>query len=448
MPPPAIQLEHLSKLYNLGSLGYTTLRELVDRWREGRRHGSRPPKVPVGLDPVQAGPLPNTFWALHDVSASIERGQVVGIIGRNGAGKSTLLKILSRITEPTGGRVVLRGRVGALLEVGAGFHHELSGRENIFLNGAILGMKRSEILRQLDEIIDFADLGAFIDTPVKRYSSGMYVRLAFAVAAHLEPEILLVDEVLAVGDARFQRKCLGKMRDISAAHGRTVIFVSHNLEAVQRLCSHCLLLERGRLVSHGATQHVVARYLDANIPHARPGQWIDVTGAPREGSGDARFVEVRFTSHNPLTAGQAYSDGPLEIELAIEAKGATRIQSLAVGIRDEMGRKLVNADLGIFGQTFDLLEGRTQVRLRIERLHLKPGIYGLALWLARYAGERVERSDILDYVEKSLDLEVVDLPAVEARTSIGQTGVVTCDFTLLDVSHSHTPRDRASHVQR
>ena len=447
MAQPAIQLENLSKLYKLGTLGYTTLRELVGEWRERRRHGSRPPQVPAGLDPVQIGPLPNSFWALHDISATVERGQVIGVIGRNGAGKSTLLKILSRITEPTSGRAVMRGRVGALLEVGAGFHPELSGRENIFLNGAILGMKRSDIVRQLDQIIDFVDLGAFLDTPVKRYSSGMYVRLAFGVAAHLESEILMVDEALAVGDARFQQKCLGKMRDISSDQGRTVIFVSHNLDAVQRLCSHCLLLDRGRLLSHGATAPVVARYLDANIPHARPGQWIDVTGASREGSGDARFTEVRFTSHNPLAAGQAYSDGPLELDLAIEAKAATRIQSIAVGIRDEMGRKLVNADVGILGQTFDFPEGRTHVRLRIERLHLKPGIYGLALWLARYAGDRVERGDILDYVEKGLDLEVVDLLPAEARTSIGQTGVVTCDFTLIDVSHSHTPRDRPFHTQ-
>jgi lipopolysaccharide transport system ATP-binding protein len=275
----------------------------------------------------------------------------------------------------------------------------------------------------------------------------MYVRLAFAVAAHLEPEILIVDEVLAVGDARFQKKCLGKMRDISTAHGRTVIFVSHNLEAVQRLCSHCLLLERGRLLSDGATQLVVARYLGENIPHAGPGQWIDVTGVPRDGTGDARFAEVRFTSHNPLAAGQPYCDGPLEFDLAIEAKTSARIQSIAVGIRDELGRKLVNADVGAFGHTFELHEGRTHVRLRIERLHLKPGIYGLALWLARYAGEQVEGRDVLDYIERAIELQVVDLLPTEARTAVGQTGIVTCDFSLLDFSHSHTPRDRSPRLQ-
>jgi ABC-type polysaccharide/polyol phosphate transport system ATPase subunit len=200
------------------------------------------------------------FWALRDVSFSIDQSEVVGLIGRNGAGKSTLLKILSRITEPTEGRVELRGRVGALLEVGTGFHPELTGRENIFLNGAILGMKRSEINRQFDKIVDFAQIGRFLDTPVKRYSSGMYVRLAFAVAAHLEPEILIVDEVLAVGDAEFQRKCLGRMDQLRSQQGRTVLLVSHNLEMVESLCTRCILLNEGRIVFDGNTRQALDLY--------------------------------------------------------------------------------------------------------------------------------------------------------------------------------------------
>ncbi len=203
------------------------------------------------------------FWALKDVSFEVKRGEVVGIIGRNGAGKSTLLKILSRITEPTEGEVRLRGRVASLLEVGTGFHPELTGRENIFLNGAILGMHRAEIKRKFDEIVAFAEVEKFLDTPVKRYSSGMYVRLAFAVAAHLEPEILIVDEVLAVGDAEFQKKCLGKMQDV-AKGGRTVLFVSHNLSAVQTLCKSCILLDRGRLVAKGNVGETVSRYLQSD----------------------------------------------------------------------------------------------------------------------------------------------------------------------------------------
>lgn len=207
-----------------------------------------------------SGAQDDTFWALKDVSFEVKRGEVVGIIGRNGAGKSTLLKVLSRITEPTSGQVRLRGRVASLLEVGTGFHPELTGRENIYLNGAILGMKRAEITRKFDEIVAFAEVEKFLDTPVKRYSSGMYVRLAFAVAAHLEPEILIVDEVLAVGDAEFQKKCLGKMQDVAKGEGRTVLFVSHNMAAVQTLCSSAILLRGGEILTHGAVTDAIAYY--------------------------------------------------------------------------------------------------------------------------------------------------------------------------------------------
>ena len=241
----AIRVDNLSKRYHLGArrgLGYRTLRESIMEgisapWRRLRGAASGAPSA-------------ETHWALKDVSFEIQPGEVVGVIGRNGAGKSTLLKILSRITEPHSGRVELRGRVGSLLEVGVGFHHELTGRENIFLNGAIFGMSRREIARKFDAIVDFAEVGPFLDTPVKRYSSGMYVRLAFAVASHMEPEILLVDEVLAVGDAVFQKKCLGKMDEVSRT-GRTVVFVSHNMATILNLCSKVIVLERGRLAFGG-----------------------------------------------------------------------------------------------------------------------------------------------------------------------------------------------------
>ena len=263
----AIAAAGLSKRYRIGELraGYGTLRESLVR----------------GANRIARGELRHDYhheeiWALRDVSFSIPQGQVVGIIGRNGAGKSTLLKLLARITSPTEGRAEIRGRVGSLLEVGTGFHPELTGRENVFLNGAVLGMKRREIGRKFSEIVDFAGVEKFIDTPVKRYSSGMYVRLAFAVAAHLEPEILLVDEVLAVGDAEFQRRCLGRMQDFGAS-GRTVLFVSHNMQAVARLCERTLLLDEGRIVHDGPSPEVVARYLQSGQGSGSFREWTDET---------------------------------------------------------------------------------------------------------------------------------------------------------------------------
>lgn len=257
-----IQVENLGKKYSIGSdrslnrQRYTALRDVI---KNGVKSISK--KL---INPWQTEtPREYTdFWALKDISFELRQGEVLGIIGNNGAGKSTLLKVLSRITEPTTGRVVLNGRVASLLEVGTGFHPELTGRENIYLNGSILGMEKQEIQRKFDEIVDFADVERFIDTPVKQYSSGMYTRLAFAVAAHLEPEILVVDEVLAVGDVTFQEKCLGKMEDVATKEGRTVIFVSHNLGMVNKLCGTCLYLDSGKLVSIGHTPSIVKQYLD------------------------------------------------------------------------------------------------------------------------------------------------------------------------------------------
>jgi lipopolysaccharide transport system ATP-binding protein len=284
--PPIIEVQNLSKKYRLGVVGATTLRE--DFARMTSRLRGREPQAEKG-----------EFWALRDVSFSARSGEAVGIIGRNGAGKSTLLKILSRITEPTSGRAVLRGRVASLLEVGTGFHQDLTGRENVFLNGAILGMKRPEIAACFDNIISFAEVEKFIDTPVKHYSSGMYVRLAFAVAAHLQPEILIVDEVLAVGDTEFQKKCLGKMHDV-AGQGRTVLFVSHNMAAVQQLTSRSLLLENGRVVFSGDTSAAIDRYVGG----ARDGAvFFDVASPARRGAGDAAaFESLRFERARPVFA--------------------------------------------------------------------------------------------------------------------------------------------------
>jgi lipopolysaccharide transport system ATP-binding protein len=259
-----IVADNLSKRYLVGHRTAQRevnpiLREVISR--EARNFARKTMDFVRGRAIVQGDEV-EEYWALKDVNFDVRRGEVLGIVGRNGAGKSTLLKILSRITEPTNGRVILRGRVASLLEVGTGFHQELTGRENIFLNGAILGMTRVEILRKFDEIVAFAEVEEFLDTPVKRYSSGMYVRLAFAVAAHLEPEILIVDEVLAVGDVEFQKKCLGRMRDIVNREGRTILFVSHNMEAIQRLCTKGIWIDKGRILCTGQIGDVIANYLD------------------------------------------------------------------------------------------------------------------------------------------------------------------------------------------
>jgi lipopolysaccharide transport system ATP-binding protein len=283
--PLVLRVERLRKRYRIGEREpYKALRDVLTDalTAPARRLRHRPP---------HSRPVEDRIWALDDVSFDIRRGEVVGLIGANGAGKSTLLKVLSRITEPTEGQVTIRGRVGSLLEVGTGFHPELTGRENVYLNGTILGMRKTEIDRRFDEIVEFSGIERFLDTPVKRYSSGMQVRLAFAVAAHLQPEILLVDEVLAVGDAEFQERCLGKMRDVTR-EGRTVIFVSHNLAAVRALCSRALLLDHGRLAFDGATDRAIERYLHRE----RRGHGAVVEGADLE----ARLVKGRVYGDAPL----------------------------------------------------------------------------------------------------------------------------------------------------
>jgi lipopolysaccharide transport system ATP-binding protein len=291
---PIIAVENLSKKYTIGHQGssYHTLRDVIANALSMRR--LRPSLVasrsPAGGVRSAVVRRPEDFWALKDVSFEVKQGEVAGIIGRNGAGKSTLLKILSRITEPTTGRVRIRGRVASLLEIGTGFHPELTGRENVFLNGAILGMSREEIKRKFDEIVAFAEVEQFLDTPVKRYSSGMYVRLAFAVAAHLEPEILIVDEVLAVGDYEFQRRCLGKMNEV-AHGGRTVLFVSHNMTAIEELCPQSILLKNGRIERSGPTHEVVGHYLSSTVADSA---WQIDEQTDREGTGNARITRLEL----------------------------------------------------------------------------------------------------------------------------------------------------------
>jgi lipopolysaccharide transport system ATP-binding protein len=293
MSKTVIKVENISKQYRLGSVSTGTLSHDLNRWWHTVR-GKEDPYLMIGEtnDRTQKGSS-EYVWALKDISFDVKQGDVLGIIGRNGAGKSTLLKILSRTTAPSTGSVKINGRVASLLEVGTGFHPELSGRENIFLNGAILGMTKQEIKKKFDEIVEFAGVERYIDTPVKRYSSGMYVRLAFAVAAHLEPEILIVDEVLAVGDAEFQKKCLGKMKDVSEKEGRTILFVSHNLTAVKNLCTSGIFLKNGQLELSGTTEEVINYYLKTGFTGSKEIVWDSESVAP--GTEEVRFRSVRVT---------------------------------------------------------------------------------------------------------------------------------------------------------
>jgi lipopolysaccharide transport system ATP-binding protein len=417
MSQVAIQASHLSKMYLIGRAQQRqdTLRDLlVDLARRPfRRDGQQD----------QADQL----WALKDVSFEVMHGEVLGIIGRNGAGKSTLLKILSRITEPTQGRAVINGRVGSLLEVGTGFHPELTGRENIYLNGSLLGMRRAEIERKFDEIVAFAEIERFLDTPVKRYSSGMYVRLAFAVAAHLEPEILLIDEVLAVGDLEFQKKCLGKMGEV-ASFGRTVLFVSHNMNAVQRLCSKALMLDQGQIVSYGKTDKVVSDYYTQVAAVARVNQWNDLTHLPREGTGRAQFTRISFTSKNPAYDDRPYPNGPLEVDLEIASDGAYPVSSMAFTLYDALGTMLINTDTISQGTLIHLRPGLNRVRFKLERLNLTAGVYTLGLWMANPPAE------VFDWIKYGLNVEVVDPET--GSLGIRVKGAVLCDFSVQQLGAS------------
>lgn len=428
----AIVAESLGKLYRIGRRErYQTLRDVVAEAvtssirRTSRLIGPHPRTAPQENDHD-----PSTVWALRDVSFTLEQGEVLGVIGRNGSGKSTLLKILSRITDPTQGRAEIHGRVGSLLEVGTGFHQELTGRENIYLNGAILGMRRAEINRNFDEIVAFAETERFIDTPVKHYSTGMYMRLAFAVAAHLQTEILLIDEVLAVGDAAFQKRCLGKIGRIASA-GRTVLFVSHDLEAVQRLCTRCILLDHGHVTEEGTAAETVARYLSTVAVQGRPNEWLDLHGVDRIGNGAARFVGVKYGSTDASVGYQPYTRGPLEFSFLIRADAACEVGGLAVTICDQLGTRLLNADLETLDRVVPLRPGMHQVQLRIEQLLLNPGVYRLSFWLADRGNGRY-RDGVYDYLESACEIEVFG--SKFNRIEVRFEAPVVCDFTIGEVT--------------
>lgn len=350
------------------------------------------------------------LWALKDVSFEVSEGEVLGIIGRNGAGKSTLLKILSRITTPTEGEIRMQGRVGSLLEVGSGFHPELTGTENVYMNGAILGMSKTEITSKLDDIVSFAEMEQFISTPVKHYSVGMFMRLAFAVAAHLDSEILIIDEVLAVGDAKFQARCLAKMGEV-ARSGRSVLFVSHNLEATQALCDRGLLLEAGRLVLDSSTDEVIDHYRRLAGVTTRSGDSVDVSDLEREGGTEARFATIDVQGRPPGSTDH-FSDGgvlstgdQLTFNIDIEASAAMEVASFGLTFGTEGGQMLLNLDWGDGGNVVHLVPGVNKISATIPRLQLAPGRYRLGLRLSNPVTTRIG-SGAIDMLDPALVLQV------------------------------------------
>lgn len=392
MPAPIITVENLSKRYFVGHRAKResdpALRELLGR--ELKNAVRKTADLVRGRQIVQGDEI-EEFWALRDVSFEVQEGEVLGIIGRNGAGKSTLLKILSRITRPTEGRVTIGGRVASLLEVGTGFHPELSGRENIYLNGAVLGMTRLEIRRKFDEIVAFAEVEKFLDTPVKRYSSGMYVRLAFAVAAHLEPEILIVDEVLAVGDAEFQKKCLGKMDEVSRREGRTVLFVSHNMAAMQSLSKTGLMLQAGIIRSQGAIGDVIANYQMGKSDAAN--RWIRPSGSKRA---DVVFDRLAVS----------FVEGPAPrlsctMEITVRARRADSM--VAIDVQDPLGASIMQA----LPSTSPFVPGEPgcyRVLAEILLPALTPGSYSLCFWIGPHYTETY------DLVSNALRFDVIHSP--------------------------------------
>jgi lipopolysaccharide transport system ATP-binding protein len=393
---PAIRVSQLSKQYRIGSSQRAPTRDLRETIEAGVKGlwGRLWPWARRSVDKD----APDQFWAVKDVSFEVQPGEIIGIIGRNGAGKSTVLKMLSRVVEPTSGRVEYRGRMASLLEVGTGFHPDLTGRENIYLNGSLLGMSHREIGRKFDEIAAFSEIERFLDTPVKRYSSGMYVRLAFAVAAHLEPEILIVDEVLAVGDAAFQKKCLGKINDV-VHDGRTVLFVSHSMSAVSSLCQRVLLMEKGRVTFDGTAHAGIARYTLSSAVSPS----VDLTEVTnRQGQGEFgrfRAISLFDTGGGPcdhFAMGEA-----LTVEIEVECTRRLYPAEVGLGLANAYGATIHYFVSAWEGMELDLEPGRHRFRVTIPQLLVFPGIYALTPWLKR------QGSSVDDQIDAAVQITVV-----------------------------------------
>ena len=374
----AIEFEHVGKQYRLGLVSTGTISHDLSRWWTMNVLRREDPYLKIGEENDRSHRGHSDYvWALKDIDFSVEQGDVVGIIGRNGAGKSTLLKLLSRVTAPTTGCIRSRGRIASLLEVGTGFHSEMTGRENIFMNAAIMGMTKREITSKLDEIIDFSGCERYLDTPVKRYSSGMIVRLGFAIAAHLEPEILVVDEVLAVGDAEFQKKAIGKMQDVSRGEGRTVLFVSHSMASLRHLCHHGILLEKGKVECSGEINAVIDRYVESTIEDSE----LPISQMPRAQHFDnwLRFTDMKFLNEANQEIIPRCGDY-VKIRVYYEVRQEFKGCCISVGIRDINGVSLIDMPSSVTIPLFSCKKGAQYSDCILERLPLTGGNYKMSLW--------------------------------------------------------------------
>jgi lipopolysaccharide transport system ATP-binding protein len=397
----AIKVSHLSKIYRLGEIGTGTISHDLNRWFAKMR-GKEDPFLKIGEanDRSKKG-ASDIVYSLKELNFTIGQGEAVGVIGRNGAGKSTVLKILSRVTSPTTGKIKIRGRIASLLEVGTGFHPELTGKENIYLNGAILGMRKKEIDRKFDQIVDFSGVERYIDTPVKRYSSGMYVRLAFAVAAHLESEILIVDEVLAVGDADFQSKCLGKMKDVSSKEGRTVLFVSHNMASVKSLCQKGILMENGMIVKEGPVIHVVEHYLNSGEKPTELGVITDSMHLYASGKIFFRSMVIKSIHTDNLNA--IPFDSPISIEFEVECLEPLNNMFFDIKIVSREGIELSISQSNWSEQNYtSFSKGNYRLKAELEN-QLQPGNYFITI------GAHQSDGATMAYLENILGFEVLNI---------------------------------------